>query len=666
MHRVLYFVLILLVLTESKYVKVPATCSLDVPQIYNEIEPRLKHAVEMLNARFFRRGFGRDIGYDDKSQTSCSIMFNLSFTKFQTPIKTSEESYELKIETKQGKTQITIIPYSFRALFYGIGKLVRISQFLPSGILIPENLSEVQVPEFHVRGEQIPFRAVSNTWDAWNVSQMRDYYVDFLIFGMNTVEVIQPDSMYSPLFKILPEKMLPIMVSMANDYDLNVSLWNPFTGPNSIGNTWKNLTRLDALFVPGGDPGNTDPIALFQYLDPVIRNNLLVQFPNAEVWISNQYFNKTWNDEFYNIISNKKPFWLTGVVYGPHTRDSIEEFRRRIPKHIPIRLYPDACHLLMAQYPMNNWTAAFGLTAQREFVNPLPTHTHVSGRNLFPNSVGMVVYSDGSTADFNMVQWAEMSWSLKNFNVEKFVGEYVSSLMRPPVHVLPQVITALLHLEKNWEGTVENNPFIKRNVNLLDQIVNSINPVEFQTMWRLQILLYRAHYDAYEQQRWIREKESEKGALKILSEASKIGSLSAIAKASEILHVGSDQNWRNSNEHRIQSFNYAKILFDSVGMQFSVSLYFAAFLGRGDSLDTIDNNLNNIAFLLASFANISIIPSEPARVTALNSIVNWKHPTGDRNSFYDNLGDLSEQPHLLYGEGFEKDPMFYRSTLLVR
>lgn len=72
--------------------------------------------------------------------------------------------------------------------------------------------------------------------------------------------------------------------------------------------------------------------------------------------------------QFYSLLSTGQSSlsqWLTGIVYGPHTRDTVFQERSSIPAIFPIRYYPDICHGLKSQFPTPLWGHAFGLTEVR-------------------------------------------------------------------------------------------------------------------------------------------------------------------------------------------------------------------------------------------------------------------------------------------------------------
>src|SRR5262249_37078023 len=83
---------------------------------------------------------------------------------------------------------------------------------------------------------------------------------------------------------------------------------------------------------------------------------------------------------------------------------------------------------------------------------------------------------------------------------------------------------------------------------------------------------------------------------------------------------------------------------------------------RGANLDGIDYALNNRVWLKNRFAEIRTVTSEPDRLKKLDEIVNWTNP--GPGGFYDDLGNMMAQPHLVMGEGFEKDPDFLRSAMV--
>ena len=50
---------------------------------------------------------------------------------------------------------------------------------------------------------------------------------------------------------------------------------------------------------------------------------------------------------------------LDGVVFGPQSRLSLEEFRSAVPQRYPVRFYPENTHSVSRQYPVPAWDGAY-------------------------------------------------------------------------------------------------------------------------------------------------------------------------------------------------------------------------------------------------------------------------------------------------------------------
>src|SRR5439155_6355248 len=96
---------------------------------------------------------------------------------------------------------------------------------------------------------------------------------------------------------------------LADAYGLDVWVWYPaldldYANPKTVeftlkewGEVLKALPRLDAIFVPGGDPGHTAPKTLFALLEKQAAN-VRGFHPKCGMWVSPQGFSKARTDEF--------------------------------------------------------------------------------------------------------------------------------------------------------------------------------------------------------------------------------------------------------------------------------------------------------------------------------------------------------------------------------
>jgi hypothetical protein len=150
----------------------------------------------------------------------------------------------------------------------------------------------------------------------------------------------------------------------------------------------------------------------------------------------------------------------------------------------------------------------------------------------------------------------------------------------------------------------------------------------------------------------------EERAMEKLREARTLGSLEAIDAADALLNRSTE---RPAADWRARIFELAEALFQSVRMQLSVPRYKAISVDRGANLDTVDMPLNSRGWLRQRFAEVRAATSESERLRGVERIVEWTNP--GPGGFYDDLGNAAQQPHLVRGPGFDKDPAFLESAL---
>ena len=204
---------------------------------------------------------------------------------------------------------------------------------------------------------ELGYRPKTNSYDGWTLAIWEQYIRDLAVFGCNAVELIPPrsdDAADSPHFPLPPLQMMIGMSKILDDYGLDVWIWYPamdrdYSDPATVeaaikewAVVFEKLPRINAIFVPGGDPGHTQPRYMFALLEKQAAS-LRKFHPQAQMWMSPQSFDQKWLDEFFELVQ-KKPAWLGGIVYGPQVRIPLAELREKLPKRYPIRNYPDITH----------------------------------------------------------------------------------------------------------------------------------------------------------------------------------------------------------------------------------------------------------------------------------------------------------------------------------
>ncbi|HEX5244605.1 MAG TPA: glycoside hydrolase family 20 zincin-like fold domain-containing protein [Tepidisphaeraceae bacterium] len=577
------------------------------------------------------------------------------------------EGYDLRVDHQSGSTIVWVIGSDPRGVLYGVGKLLRSMSMRRQEITLPDGFSDGSAPVKHLRGHQLGYRPKTNSYDGWTVAMWEQYLRDLSVFGCNTIELIPPrsdDASDSPMFPLPQMQMMREMSRLADEYGMDVWIWYPamdrnYADPKTVehaiaewGEVFKNLPRVDAVFVPGGDPGHTRPGVLFNLLEKQTEN-LRRYHPSAKMWMSPQSFTQEWFEEFRKLL-DPPPAWLSGVVYGPEIRMSMHDFRKLIPASLPIRHYPDITHSLRCEYPVPDWDTAFAMTEAREPINPRPVGMANIFRVTSPDDIGFITYSEGCNDDVNKAVWSALGWN-PDSDVTQILREYSRYFISPDVE--DSFAQGLLGLERNWQGPVLSNDGIAQTLSQFLAMQRHATPA-MKLNWRFQQALYRANYDAYVHDRLVYEASLEEQALSELRRAPQEGSLIAIDRAKATLDRAAAQPV--SQDARSRTFEMAEALFQSIRMQLSVERYFAIAVGRGANLDEIDVPLNDRLWLESEFAAISTSKSEAARLEKIDGLLSRTNP--GPGGFYDELGNPANRQHLIRGVGWKDDPGFYQTV----
>ena len=482
-----------------------------------------------------------------------------------------------------------------------------------------------------LRGHQLGYRPKTNAYDAWDVALWEQYIRDLAIFGANAIELIPPrsdDAADSPHFPLPPLRMMTEMSRLADAYGLDVWIWYPaldkdYSDPAQVEFALKEwadvisrLPRVDALFVPGGDPGHTHPRHMFPLLEKQTAS-LRRLHPRLQMWMAPQGFNAEWMEEFHTLL-NREPAWLAGVVHGPQVREPLAEFRRRVPSRYPIRQYPDITHSLKAQYAVPDWDIAHALTSFREQINPRPLDQAAVFKAALPHAPAFITYSEGANDDVNKFVWSGLGWDPQQ-PVLDILRDYSRYFIGPAY--ADTFAQGLLALERNWKGPLLTNGGVYTTLAQFQAMEKDAAPA-LRRNWRFQQGLYRAYYDAYQRSRLLAETALEDRAMQLLAQAPALGAAHAIEQAERVLaepQPPAAAQWRD------RLYALADALFQSIRQQLSVARYGAIAVDRGATLDTAEMRLNNVDWLQARFAAIRALPTR--RNGSRPSIASFDGPT---------------------------------------
>lgn len=558
------------------------------------------------------------------------------------------EGYRLAVRQQGNRPVAWIVGADRRGTLFGVGELLRTLSWGRGTARLAGEIDVSTAPRYPIRGHQLGYRHHSNTYDGWTAAQYEQYIRDLALMGANAVENIPfQDTRPSPLMPLSRAAMNRAVSEICAKYDIQYWLWMPAVfslsdGPDRadalarMDALFADSKRLDAVFLPGGDPGDNPASLVVPYLhDIAVR--LRAHHPRAAVWLSLQHFEADEIEFIFSWIDRERPDWLGGLIAGPGSY-SLQKIRARLDRRYQVRDYPDIAHTVRCQYPVPRWDPAFNFTLGREPINPRPVfYAQVHDRTA-PYTDGFVSYSDGVNDDFNKTLWTRKAWD-PSLDARAIAIEYTRTFFGDAV--AERAADGLLALERNWDGPLAVNGAVDGTLALWQQL-ESAAP-ELAGNWRWQMYLLRAYYDAYTRHRLIDENRLEHQAYEALGEARRAGSERAIARATAVLDRATTAGCCPAWRARIDALGEA--LFGSIRIQLSVPKYHASGYERGAVLDFLDQPLNNRWWLEDEFAKVKALPDEQARLARLDVLRMWTQPPA--GSAYDDVGNIAGSPHVM-------------------
>jgi hypothetical protein len=573
-----------------------------------------------------------------------------------------KEGYRICVRRDgRGAPVVWVIGADARGVLFGTGRLLRLLDWGPRRVSLAEATDISTSPAYPIRGHQLGYRARANSYDAWNAAAYEQYIRDLILFGCNCIENIPfQDDQPSPHMTVPRDEMNVLLSRICDRYGLDYWVWTPVVFDlqdqaqrameiEKHASLYNACPRLDAVFVPGGDPGANPPELLLPFLQE-IAGRLMARHPDARVWLSLQWFNDAQIDHVYRYIDEHKPNWLGGLVAGPSS-PPIPETRHRLPKDYRLRDYPDITHTVRCQYPVPWWDPAFSLTLGRECPNPRPVYYAYVHNWLAPYTDGFITYSDGIHDDVNKAIWSARGWD-PQVDVREVLKDYARVFLRPDL--AEPAADGILALERNWEGALSENGAVESTLSHWRTL--EAEAPELKNNWRWQLCLLRSVYDACVRRRLLYEMQLEKEANASLAKAREIGPERAMNDAQRVLDRATTEP--SAPELRRRVVELCDALFRTIGLQTSVKKYQASGAERGAILDYIDYPLNNRWWLEDEFAKVRAMSSDEDKLRRLEEIRTWENPGA--GSFYDDVGNVAKSPHVVRGEGWNTDPLMVR------
>ncbi len=580
-------------------------------------------------------------------------------------LNTAAEGFRIRCQANR----VAISGNDERGVLFGIGYLLRHLHMTSGKITLDDGLHVTTAPEYPLRGHQLGYRPKTNSYDAWDLPQWEQYYRDLAVFGCNAVELIPPrsdDAADSPHFPRPPLEMMVGMSRLADDYGLDVWIWYPamdkdYSDPEDgrirAGRVGRRLQgaaadRRDlrarrrsgahAAQVSDGAAGKAD------------RAAAQVSSAGADVGVAAK-LHAAWMDEFYDIMRDE-PAWLGGHrLRSAGARSACRSCARRFRRAIRFATIPTSPTSRQCQYPVPDWDLAHALTSNREAINPRPTGQATIFRLLQPYTIGFLTYSEGCNDDVNKSVWSGLGWNpeqpvidiLREFG-RYFIGDAYAD----------DFAQGLLGLERNWHGALLTNAEV------------DVTLEQFQDMERRGFA------------RVLKQLAVSAGALPGLLRCLRPGpadsrnrlgapghgcaaagrqrpaALAAIDEAEKILDAGRSAAWPTDLRKRVFRTGRRPVRQHQDANQ-RAQVPGHRRRSRGDARHD-RRAVRQPAVAQAAVRRVAEQSVEEERLRGIDEIVNWTDP--GPGGFYDDLGKLDQQPHLVVGPGFEKDPAFLESS----
>ncbi len=539
---------------------------------------------------------------------------------------------------------------TIRGLIFGYSHILRKAKFIPDGLIITENIEGTYKPQKQIIGHQVGYRTTPNTYDAWDYNQYFDYYLDMMAFGTNTCEHNTTKfgkKEMNPLMRYTQEEFVIEASRLADTVDLDVSLWHANDDRESEEEAlrlreelYSKIPRINAVFPPGGDPGEMYADAFVERCRK-ISHILKKIHPEAQMHPSAQAPHKyrDWGDAFIREM-DKLPAEIDTVIMGPNHAFPMHELRKKVPSIYPLRFYPDITHNLRCEYPVNfqedDWHFALASTLSRESVNPRPTELRTLHRIFAPYTIGSVSYSEGVHDDVNKMVWSALEWD-KDADIREVLLDYSRYFMNEADEEI--IADTIFLLEKSWQGDPVENPcidFAFINLCILKEKHKSLSE-----NWRFLLLYFRACCDKIVKMRRMSE-------LKLCKQALSEAKNGSVQKALEILDTPLDEKYVSLRQ---ELDTLAEKLFNLIGIQLDVEHYYADGWERGATLDTIDNNVSDRAYLKDKL-NLALTLPENDTDSYINRLI-------DRNKTHTDELYYSVALHGLNTLGLKQEGEFY-------
>ncbi|MHC4185389.1 MAG: glycoside hydrolase family 20 zincin-like fold domain-containing protein, partial [Planctomycetota bacterium] len=101
-------------------------------------------------------------------------------------VPSKAEGYAIWVDNKR----VYLVGRDNRGALFAAGRLIRLLTMSKGKIGVSASLRLADAPEYPIRGHQLGYRGLNNTYDTWDLATYEQYVRDLIIFGTNAIELI--------------------------------------------------------------------------------------------------------------------------------------------------------------------------------------------------------------------------------------------------------------------------------------------------------------------------------------------------------------------------------------------------------------------------------------------------------------------------------------------
>ncbi|MHC4214332.1 MAG: hypothetical protein ACYSWP_13280, partial [Planctomycetota bacterium] len=196
------------------------------------------------------------------------------------------DGYAIRLTSDNHKKNIVYLAgHDDRGVLFAAGRLIRLLRFNRNSVRLANDVNIDTAPKYPIRGHQIGYRSLNNAFDTWDLATYEQYIRDLVLFGTNSIELIPilTDKKPGHHMKKSMWQMNTGLSELLDSYGLDVWVWlkvmhSQIATPQAETQAmqkrralFKSFKRLDNLFVPGGDGGDTPVEILLPWLERLAK-----------------------------------------------------------------------------------------------------------------------------------------------------------------------------------------------------------------------------------------------------------------------------------------------------------------------------------------------------------------------------------------------------------